>query len=108
MWKEGFLCAASENTFSTRCSFDVALQIPWYSWQQAPSLGMELRKLNAAICYCWCLFFNCPVISSVEWSRLLPAPLTSLLDSVSVGPSRLGRVRALLEDTAHPISLPNM
>lgn len=55
--------------FSILCFFDVALQIPRYSWQQAPSLGMELRKLDAAICYCWCLFFNFPIISSVEWKQ---------------------------------------
>lgn len=47
----------------------VALQIPRYSWQQAPSLGMELRKLDAAICYCRCLFFSFHIISSVEWKQ---------------------------------------
>ena len=45
---EGFLCAASENTLSTLCFLDEALQIPSYYWQQAPSPGVELRKPDAA------------------------------------------------------------
>lgn len=47
---EGFLCVASENTFSTLYFFDGALQIPRYYWQQAPSPGVEFRKPDAAIC----------------------------------------------------------
>lgn len=103
---EGFLCAASENSFSTLwlCRF---LGIPG---SRLPLLGWSSEMLlfvTASACFSVSTLFH-------PWSgsRLLPTPLTSLLDSVSVGSSRLGRVRALLENTAstaaHPISVPNM
>lgn len=69
---EGFLCAASENTFFhpvlLRCGSadsSVFLATGSLSRDGAPKPG-------AAIRYCCCLFFNFHIISSVEWKQAAP------------------------------------
>lgn len=84
---EGFLCAASEKTFSTLHFFDVAVQIPRYSWQQAPLLGWSSQNLMLLFVTAGAYFSISTLFHLWSGSRLLPTPLTSLLDSVSAGSS---------------------
>lgn len=78
---EGFLCAASENSFSTLwlCRFLVipGNRLPLSGWSS------EMLLFVPASAY----FSVSTLFHPWSGSRLLPTPLTSLLDSVSVGPS---------------------
>lgn len=60
--------AAFENNFSTLCFFDGLCRFLSVPGNRLP-LGMELRKFDAAICYCRCLFFNFHIISPVQWKQ---------------------------------------